>query len=170
MISKGVLAILVEKFYQDLEVWYPYLRFREEGYETIFVGMGDKSYTGKNGYPLTVDRQITDVKASELAALIIPGGWAPDFLRQRSEVLNLVREMDKRQKPIGAICHAGWVLASAGIVMGRKVTSFKAIRDDMVHAGAEWVDAEVVVDKNLVTSRTPLDLPAFCRELNKLLT
>lgn len=165
-----MISILVEKFYQDLEVWYPYLRFREAGFKTEFVGIGGvKNYTGKNGYPLMAERDIKEVKASDLSALLIPGGWAPDFLRQNEDVLALVREMDRSKKPIGAICHAGWVIASAGIVAGRKLTSYVAIRDDLVNAGAEWVDAEVVVDKNLVTSRTPMDLPAFCREILKLL-
>lgn len=165
-----MISILVEKFYQDLEVWYPYLRFREAGFKTEFVGVGGvKSYTGKNGYPLTAERDIREVKASALKALIIPGGWAPDFLRQNADVLSLVREMDREGKPIGAICHAGWVIASAGIVKGRKLTSYAAIKVDLMNAGAEWMDAEVVVDKNLVTSRTPADLPAFCREILKIL-
>lgn len=165
-----MIAVLVEKFYQDLEVWYPYLRFREAGFETQFVGIGGaKNYTGKNGYPLTVDRDIKEIKADDLEGLVIPGGWAPDFLRQNSDVLGLVREMDKAKKPIGAICHAGWVIASAGIVKGRRLTSYVAIKDDLVNAGANWSDAEVVVDGNLVTSRTPMDLPAFCREILKLL-
>lgn len=163
-----MISILVERFYQDLEVWYPYLRFREAGFDTQFVGVGGvKNYTGKNGYPLTADRDIQEIKAAELAALIIPGGWAPDFLRQNTDVLSLVREMDRAGKPIGAICHAGWVIASAGIVKGRRLTSYVAIKDDLMNAGAEWVDAEVVVDKNLVTSRMPMDLPAFCREILK---
>ena len=165
-----MIAILVEKFYQDLEVWYPYLRFREASFQTAFVGVGGvKNYTGKNGYPLTADKDIREVKGADLKGLIIPGGWAPDFLRQNDDVLGLVREMEKAKKPIGAICHAGWVIASAGIVKGRKVTSYVAIKDDLVNAGATWVDAEVVVDRNLVTSRTPMDLPAFCREMLKLL-
>lgn len=170
MATLGMIAILVEKFYQDLEVWYPYLRFREAGFRTEFVGVsGVKDYTGKNGYPLTAEKDIKDVKGKDLSALIIPGGWAPDFLRQNADVLSLVREMDRAGKPIGAICHAGWVIASAGIVKGRRLTSYVAIKDDLMNAGAEWVDAEVVVDKNLVTSRMPMDLPAFCREIMKLL-
>lgn len=158
------IAILVEDLYQDLEVWYPYYRLREAGYETVFVGTGtSKHYKGKNGYPLEVQAEIQDVKPSDFMAVVIPGGWAPDKLRLSKGVLDFVREMDRSGKVVAAICHAGWVLASAGIVRGRNVTSYSAIRDDLVNAGAEWIDQEVVRDKNLITSRKPDDLPAFCR-------
>lgn len=100
---------------------------------------------------------------------MIPGGWAPDTLRQDQRVLKFVRDMDKAGKIVAAICHAGWVLCSADILRGRKATCFKAIKDDMVHAGAQYVDEEVVVDGNLISSRTPMDLPAFCREIGKAL-
>ncbi len=160
------IAILVEESYQDLEVWYPHYRLREAGYETIFVGTGTaKHYKGKNGYPLDVQADIREVKPNDFAAVVIPGGWAPDKLRLSKEVLNFVREMDKAGKVVAAICHAGWVLASAGIAKGRNLTSYIAIRDDLVNAGAEWVDKEVVRDKNLITSRKPDDLPAFCRTI-----
>ena len=165
------IAILVEDAYQDLEVWYPYYRLREAGYETVFVGTGtSKHYKGKNGYPLDVQADIQDVKPPDFVAVVIPGGWAPDKLRLSKEILNFVREMDKAGKVVAAICHAGWVLASAGIAKGRNLTSYIAIRDDLVNAGAEWVAKEVVRDKNLITSRKPDDLPAFCRTLIEALS
>ncbi|MCC6476520.1 type 1 glutamine amidotransferase [bacterium] len=158
-------AILVEHHYQDLEVWYPALRLREAGAKVQFIGTGSApDYVGKYGYPLKVDKSADKVRAANFDGLVIPGGWAPDKLRMSESVLDLVREMNRQKKPIACICHAGWVLASAGILRGRRVTSFRAIRDDLVNAGAKWVDQEVVVDKNLLTSRMPEDLPVFMQE------
>ena len=114
---------------------------------------------------MVADRSIASVRADDLDAVVIPGGWAPDFLRQDERMVELVREMDHQGKVVAAICHAGWMLCSAGILKGRQATSYKAIKDDMIHAGAQYRDEEVVVDGNLVTSRTPQDLPAFCREI-----
>jgi protease I len=163
------VMILAEKDYEDLELWYPKLRLTEEGFSVVVAGTGERGYKGKNGYPVTVDGSIKDYDAKDFDAVIIPGGWAPDRLRRYSEVLDFVREMNASKKVVAAICHAGWVLASAGIVKGRKATCFIAIKDDMIHAGAEYADEEVVVDENLITSRTPADLPAFCREIIKAL-
>ena len=164
------IAVLVADQYQELEVWYPLLRFREDGAETVAVGAeAGKTYSSKKGYPAVADTSIRDVKASDFDAVVIPGGWAPDSLRQDERVLRLVREMDRAGKVVAAICHAGWVLCSAGVVRGRKATCFKAIKDDMIHAGARYVDEEVAVDGNLITSRMPTDLPAFCREIRKAL-
>ena len=165
MTLREKIAMLVEQDYQDLEVWYPVLRLREEGATVVVVGTGAAAYRGKNGYPITPDTAIDRVGARDFDAVVVPGGWAPDFLRRSPAVLALVREMDAAGKIVAAICHAGWVLASAGILRGRRVTFFSAIRDDVVNAGAEFVDAEVVRDKNLITSRTPSDLPAFCRTI-----
>ena len=160
------VAILVEHHYQDLEVWFPYYRLKEEGAEVIFVGTGSApSYQGKFGYPAAPDTTADKIKTKDLDAVIIPGGWAPDFLRRYASVIKLVREMDVKGKIIASICHGGWVLASAEIIRERTVTSFSAIRDDLTHAGAKYVDREVQVDKNLITSRNPDDLPAFCREI-----
>ena len=166
--GKNVL-ILAEDHYEDLELWYPKLRLIEEGAKVVVAGTGEKSYKGKNGYPLTVDGSIKDYKAKDFNAVVIPGGWAPDRLRRYKEVLDFVREMHTSGKVVAAICHAGWVLASAGIVKGKNMTCFSAIKDDMVNAGANYSDKEVVVDGNLITSRTPADLPAFCREIIKAL-
>ncbi|HLI30037.1 MAG TPA: type 1 glutamine amidotransferase domain-containing protein [Terriglobia bacterium] len=164
------ICILVADQYQDLEVWYPLLRFREDGAETQAVGAeAGKVYLSKKGYPVVADRSIGDVRAAEFDAVVIPGGWAPETLRQDQRVLKLIREMHQTGKVVAAICHAGWLLASADIVHGRKATCFKAIKDDIIHAGANYIDAEVVVDGNLITSRMPTDLPAFCREIAKAL-
>ncbi|HET6277375.1 MAG TPA: type 1 glutamine amidotransferase domain-containing protein [Candidatus Polarisedimenticolia bacterium] len=161
--TKGKVAILVENDYQDQEVWVPLFRLREEGYETVVVGTGAAQYTSKYGYPIKADVAAARVSSGEFKGIIIPGGWAPDRLRQDPAVLKLVRELSQAGRVVAAICHAGWVLASAGVAKGRKLTAYKAIKDDMVHAGAEFIDAEVVRDGNLITSRTPDDLPAFCR-------
>ncbi|MCX7822131.1 MAG: type 1 glutamine amidotransferase [Syntrophobacterales bacterium] len=160
------IVILAENLYQDLELWYPLLRMREEGAEVRVVGTGSsKTYTGKYGYPVTVDVTADQISPDEIDAIIIPGGYAPDILRRYESILKLVREAFYRGKILAAICHAGWVPISAGILKGRRATSFFAIKDDMVNAGVNWEDAEVVVDENLITSRTPDDLPAFCRAI-----
>jgi protease I len=164
------IALLVEQDYQDLEVWYPKLRLTEAGAEVVTIGTTTgPDYTGKHGYPITVDKMASDVSADQFDAVVIPGGWAPDKLRQNSYVIKLVKEINAAGKPVAAICHAGWVISSADIVRGKTVTSYVAIKDDLVHAGANWVDREVVVDGNLITSRNPDDLPAFCRELIRML-
>jgi protease I len=164
------IAVLAADLYQEMEIWYPMLRFREGGAETVAVGAeAGKTYSSKKGYPVVADKSIADCHVRDFDAVIVPGGWAPDTLRQDERMLNFVREMDKAGKIVAAICHAGWVLCSADVLRGRKVTCFKAIKDDMIHAGAEYVDEEVVVDRNLITSRMPTDLPAFCREIAKAL-
>jgi protease I len=164
------IAVLAADLYQEMEIWYPLLRFREDGAETVAVGAeAGKTYSSKKGYPVVSDVSIADVRAADFDAVIVPGGWAPDILRQDKRMLDFVREMDKAGKIVGAICHAGWVLCSADVLRGRKVTCYKAIKDDMIHAGAEYVDQEVVVDRNFITSRMPTDLPAFCREIAKAL-
>lgn len=163
------MAVLVEDHYQVLEVWYPYLRLREEGIKTILVGTGKKEYKSKEGYLALEELSIKQAKSEDFAAVVIPGGYAPDILRRFPQVNNFVKEMDKKGKIVAAICHAGWVLVSAGILKARTVTGFSAIKDDLVNAGAKFVDKEVVVDRNLITSRNPYDLPAFCREIIKKL-
>jgi protease I len=164
------IAVLVADQYQELEVWYPLLRFREDGAETIAVGKeAGKEYLSKKGYPVVANRSSAEVTADDFDAVIIPGGWAPDILRQDQHMVRLAREMHKAGKVVAAICHGGWLLASAEIVKGRRVTCFVAIKDDLIHAGAEYVDEEVVVDRNLITSRKPDDLPAFCREIHNAL-
>jgi protease I len=159
--AKGTVLILVGPEYEDLEVWYPKLRLEEEGYETPIAGIGDASYSGKHGYPCKVDGHVRDFPADSLVGILAPGGWAPDKLRRDAEVLARVREIHASGKMIATICHGPWILISAGIVRGRKLTSTVGIRDDLVNAGAEWVDAPVVVDGNIVSARVPKDLPVF---------
>lgn len=163
------VVILLERDFQDLEVMYPKYRFLEAGLEVVCAGTGADVYTGKYGYPVKADGRIDDYRVADVAAVIVPGGWAPDFLRRHEPMVRFVREAALAGRVVGAICHGGWMLASAGVLEGRRVTSFFSIRDDMTHAGAEWVDREVVVDGRLVTSRQPDDLPAFCREILTLL-
>jgi protease I len=156
----------VEEFYQELEVWYPLLRLREAGAESFTIGIeAGRTYKSKLGYPVKADRGINDVSPTDLDALVIPGGWAPDHMRRHPSYVNLVREMDGLGKIVAAICHAGWLLCSARVLRGRRATCFHSIKDDLIHAGARYEDQEVVVDGNLITSRVPDDLPAFCRAI-----
>lgn len=159
------IIVLAEDLYEDLELWYPVLRLREEGAEVIIAGTGGQAYTGKNGYPVTVDTSADRISAEDFDAVVIPGGYAPDRLRRYPAVLALVREVFRQGKVVAAICHAAWVPISAGILKGRRITCFSAIKDDVINAGAEYEDAEVIRDGNLITSRQPSDLGAFCREI-----
>lgn len=160
------IAILVEQAYQELEIWYPLYRLREAGHEPVTVGTGVQDvYPSKCGYPCKVDTHIQKIAAGDFDAVVIPGGWAPDFLRRYPEVNDFVAAIDQAGGAVAGICHGGWVLCSAKILQGRRATSFFAIKDDMIHAGAQWVDEETVVDGNLITARTPDDLPAFMRAL-----
>ena len=164
-----IFAVLIEQDYQEMEVWYPTYRLREEGAAVKLIGTGSASeYLGKYGYPAKVDTDTRYAKASEFDGLVIPGGWAPDKLRTSPAVQTLVKEMFADRKPVACICHGGWVLSSAGVLEGRNMTSVPAIRDDMIYAGANWHDSEVVVDGNLVTSRRPDDLPALMRAFLQL--
>jgi protease I len=161
---------LVHEEFEDLELWYPMLRLREEGITVHLVGeIKGASYRGKHGVPATADFGFGEVRAGDYDGLLVPGGWAPDKLRRFPECLALVRDMQAAGKPIGQICHAGWVLISAGVLKGKRVTSVGAIRADMENAGALWVDEPVVVDGNLVSSRRPPDLPQYVRAFIRLL-
>lgn len=160
------VAILAEDDYQTMEVWYPLYRLREAGHHPIVIGTGSKTqYKSKDGYPVTVDRAAGSVAAGDIDAVIIPGGWAPDKLRQSASVVDLVRQVYTDGKPVACICHGGWVLVSAGICRGKRVTSYVAIKDDLIAAGSQWVDEECVIDGNLITARKPDDLPRFTRAL-----
>jgi len=160
------VAVLVENLYQDQEVWYPYFRLKEEGAEVMVVGSGSaKTYTSKFGYPIEADKAAGEVAAADFDAVIIPGGYAPDIMRRYPDMVKLVRDAALSGKVVAAICHGGWMLASAKILQGKTVTAFFAIKDDLEHAGATFVDVEVAVDGNLITSRKPEDLPAFLRAI-----
>lgn len=160
------VALLVENLYQDQEVWYPFYRLKEDGAEVVVVGSGSATtYTSKFGYPIDADKAAGEMSAAEVDAVIIPGGYAPDIMRRYPDMVKLVREAALAGKVVASICHGGWLLASAKVLQGRTVTSFFAIKDDLEHAGATFVDQEVAVDGNLITSRQPEDLPAFLRAI-----
>jgi protease I len=159
------VALFVENMFEDLEFWYPRIRLEEAGAEVTVIGPERGDYTGKKGLPAKADLAIGETKAADHDLLVIPGGYAPDMMRRKPEMVAFVKSIHELGRPVAAICHAGWMLASAGVLPGRTVTSFIAIRDDLVNAGAIWVDEEVVVEGNLITSRTPQDLPAFCKAI-----
>jgi protease I len=160
------VAVLAENTYQELELWYPLLRLREAGAETFVVGTGSApTYTSKHGYPVDVDAVASEVDVADLDAIVIPGGYAPDLMRRDPGMVNLVRDAFDEGKIVAAICHAGWMLVSADVAIGKNATCFYSIKDDLVNAGATYMDAEVVRDGNLITSRMPSDLPAFCRTI-----
>ncbi|MDA2917270.1 type 1 glutamine amidotransferase [Nitrospinae bacterium AH_259_B05_G02_I21] len=163
------VAVLAANFYEDTELWVPYYRLMEEGAQVDIVAAKRGTYTSKYGYPVEATVEAKEAQAATYDAVVIPGGYAPDHMRRSPELVDFVRAMHDGGKVVAAICHAGWMLVSAGILQGKTVTSFFAIKDDMVNAGAAWVDKEVVVDGTLITSRTPADLPAFCRELVRAL-
>jgi len=164
------VAILVEDDYQELELHYPRLRLIEEGARVSVIGAGKDEYQSTKGYKVSADINIDDANAGDFDAVVIPGGMAPDKMRRHQAMVALVKSMNDAGKPVAWICHAGWMAVSADIIRGRKVTSFSSIRDDMINAGGEWVDEEVVRDGNLISSRVPDDLPAFCRELIRALS
>ena len=162
--GKNVL-IFAGPAYEDRELFYPLYRFQEAGATVKVAGIGEKRYEGKYGVPVDVDGQAEDFKGTKWDIVVVPGGWAPDKIRMNEAALAIVRDTLKAGNIVAAICHGPWVLASAGVVNGRTVTSYKAIKDDLTHAGAKWVDREVVEDGGIITSRTPADLPAFCGEI-----
>ncbi len=160
------VAVLAEDLFEDLELWYPLIRLREAGARTVVVGMpGVAQYTGKHGLPVPVDVSADEVEAQDFDAVIIPGGYAPDRMRRHAAMLDLVRGIHEQGGLVAMICHAGWVPISAGIIGGKNVTSTIAIRDDLINAGAQWADQEVIKDGNVISSRSPADLPAFCRTI-----
>lgn len=164
------VLILVGEIYEDLELWYPKLRLQEAGAEVIVAGPeASVVYSGKHGYPCQSDVAISDMDAADFDVLVVPGGFMPDKLRRDQVVLDLVKAFDSAGKPIAAICHGGWIPISAGVYSGIRVTGSPGIKDDLVNAGAIYVDEAVVVDGHHVTSRRPEDLPAFCRELIRLI-
>ncbi len=164
-LSEKTILIFAGPLYEDLELWYPKIRLEEEGARTVVAGTGERTYQGKRGYPLTVDTSVDEISPGSFDGLVIPGGYAPDVMRRSAKLLQLTREIYQAGKPVAFICHAGWVPISAGIVRGRRGTSVGAIKDDLVNAGMIWEDSPVVVDGNLISSRTPADLPQFMRAL-----
>ncbi|MDE5415595.1 type 1 glutamine amidotransferase domain-containing protein [Alkalihalobacterium chitinilyticum] len=166
--GKKIIQLVSDDF-EDLELWYPVLRCREEGATVHIVGeKANEEYIGKYGVPIVSDMAFDEVDAEKYDAILVPGGWSPDKLRRYEDVLQMVRILNEQNKPIGQICHAGWVLISAKILDGKTVTSTPGIKDDMENAGATWVNEPVVVDGNLVSSRRPPDLPDYMREFIKV--
>jgi len=164
------IAIFVDTSYQEMELWYPFYRFQEAGAECLLVGAeAGKTYLSKLGYPATAQLSYDAISASDFDGVIVPGGYAPDHIRRHARANQFVKEMDAQGKLVASICHGPWVLCSAGILRGRRATCFFAIKDDVINAGAHYEDAEVAVDQNLVTSRKPDDLPAFCRAAMRVL-
>jgi protease I len=165
------LLIFVDDIYEDLELWYPKLRMIEAGARVVVAGPeSGKRYAGKHGYPCRSDAAIGDQKASDFDGVILPGGFSPDKLRRDPHVLQLVRETAQGGKLVAAICHGGWIAISAGVYRGVKTAGSPGIKDDLVNAGAIWVDAPVVVDRHFVSSRKPDDLPDFCEGMLDVLT
>jgi protease I len=159
-------AILIEQQYQELEVWYPLYRLREAGCEVTLVGPeADHVYPSKLGYPARSQLAARFASTADFDLVVIPGGFAPDYIRRHEAMIHFVSEMDALCKVVAAICHGPWVLCSTRALKGRKATSFFAIKDDVINAGAMYLDAEVVRDGHLITSRKPDDLPAFMRAI-----
>jgi protease I len=160
------IAIMVDQMYQVLEVWYPYYRLREAGFEVNLVAaQAKKEYHSKEGYPCISEAAAGQVDADDYDCIIVPGGFAPDFMRRNADVIKFANDMVDKGRIIAAICHGGWLLCSTKVFKGKKATCFMAIKDDIINAGAEYLDAECIVDGNLITSRKPDDLPAFCKAI-----
>jgi protease I len=169
-IKEAQIAVLAENLYQELELWYPLLRLREAGANVLVVAPeADQLYVSKLGYPLPATRALGGDEAAQLDAVVIPGGFAPEGMRRSPQMVNLVRKVHDQGSLVAAICHAGWMLASAGIAKGRRVTCVPIIKDDVINAGGDYVDEPVVRDRNIITSRLPGDLPVFCREIVRYL-
>ncbi|MBI4355601.1 MAG: type 1 glutamine amidotransferase [Candidatus Omnitrophica bacterium] len=160
------VGILVEEQYQDQEVWYPYYRLLEAGARVVVIGSSRAtSFKSKHGYPIEAAVTAAKIDARTLDGVIVPGGFAPDFMRRDPAMVKLVHDVYEQGGIVAAICHGAWLLCSAKILQGKTITSFFAIRDDVEHAGATWVNREVSRDGQLVTARQPEDLPAFMKTL-----
>lgn len=165
------ILMFVDDTYEDLELWYPKLRLIEEGAQVIVAGPeGNKIYKGKNGYPCKSDVSYNDIEEKDFDGLVIPGGFAPDKLRRVAKVLDLTKQFNDNHKLVAHICHAGWIPISAKIMKGYKCTSTPGIKDDIENAGAIWVDEPIVIDRNMVSSRKPDDLPMFCKGIIEVMT
>lgn len=165
------IAILVEKIYEDLELQYPRLRLREAGHTVDVIGPNaGETYVGKHGYPQKAEKAASDVKATDYQLIVIPGGSSPDHMRRNEHMVKFVRDAAAAKIPMAAICHGPWMLCSTDALHGRRATSYMSIVDDVINAGAKWVDEECVVDGPIITARTPDDLPAFMRAILQLVS
>lgn len=166
----ATILVLVGDDYEDLELWYPRLRLIEAGVRVVVAGLDKgRRYVGKHGYPCTSEAAVRELSADDFDGIVVPGGWMPDRLRRDPDVLAFVRAIAAANGLVAAICHGGWVPISAGVYRGVRATGSPGIKDDLIHAGAVWEDAPVVVDRNFVSSRRPDDLPMFCRGMLKVL-
>ena len=169
-VSEARVVVLVANLYQEIEFWYPVMRFKELGARvTIAAPASGEVYGSKLGYPVQADVSTDDIDPSQFDALVIPGGLAPEALRINAGTLDLVRKAFEQDKIVAAICHAPWVLVSAGVIQGRRVTSVGPVRDDVINGGGNWVDQSIVVDGHLVTGQLPNDVPPFCQEIIQLI-
>jgi protease I len=160
------VALLAENQYEDQELWYPYYRLIEDGADVFVIGTGSATvHTSMHGYPVKVDAEAATVDASQFHLILVPGGWAPDLMRRNPAMVGLVRRALVERRLVAAICRGGWMLCSANVIRGRRVTGAKSIKDDMVNAGGIWADKEVVRDGRIITARKPSDLPAFMRTI-----
>ena len=163
------LLTIVDDVYEDLELWYPMLRLQEAGYDTRVAALEVKTYTGKHGYPAKSDLRLDQARGDDFCGLLIPGGFMPDKLRREQKVLDLTREFYEQGKLVAFICHGGWIPISAKILHGKRATGSRGIKDDLENAGAIWVDEAVVIDGNLISSRTPRDLAPFAKAMVQFL-
>ena len=164
------VAILIDQLFQDSEVTDPKEKLENAGFKVDVIGPNTtEEYVGKKGTKIKANKSIDEVSPKDYVGLVIPGGWAPDKMRMNEKMVKFVEDINYKNKPIACICHGGSMLVEAGIVKGKKVTAYVSIRTDLINAGARWFDKEVVVDGNLITSRTPADLPVFCAEFLKAL-
>jgi protease I len=169
MRGNRILLAFLDDVYEDLELWYPRLRLEEAGYALKCAALEIRTYTGKHGYPAQSDLLLCDARCQDFCGLLVPGGFMPDKLRRDAKVLSLTREFFESGKLVAFICHGGWIPISARILKGKRVTGSRGIKDDLENAGAIWVDEPVVVDGNLISSRTPRDLAAFGEAMVKFL-
>lgn len=160
------VAVLVEQQFHDTELWVPYYRMLEAGFQVSLVGPeAHKEYLSKHGDPVKTDMSSAEAKEKEWDAVIVPGGWAPDFLRRDRDLLEMIRKTRESGGIVAGICHAQSVFISADILRGVEATSYFSIKDDVINAGVKWVDREVAIDGNIITSRSPKDLPAYCKAI-----
>ena len=165
------VAILIDQLFQDSEVTDPKEKVENAGFKVDVIGPNiNEEFVGKKGTKIKANKSIEEVSAKDYVGLIIPGGWAPDKMRMNEKMVKFVEEINSKNKPIACICHGGSMLVEADVVKGKRVTSYASIRTDLINAGGRWTDKEVVVDGNLITSRTPADLLVFCSEFLKALS
>ena len=165
------VAILIDQLFQDSEVTDPKSKLEDAGFKVDVIGPNTTDeYVGKKGIKMRADKAIDSASAKEYVGLVIPGGWAPDKMRMNEKMVQFIVDINSKNYPIACICHGGSMLVEADIVKGKRLTSYASIKTDLINAGGRWSDKEVVVDGNLITSRTPADLPAFCAEFLKALS